>query len=237
MYTHRAAAGLAQAPHLTISINAKTIHSFLSPSSQPCRRQAFSSSTPRHANYYDTLSVPNHATKSQIKLSKQFHPDVNKDPGARDRFHKFSEAYAVLSDDRQRRAYDRSLAALAGGEDAAHPHQGFHNHHASEFRNRGATHAWEHARRARPNSSNPHYYSSTYASPHPSTHHPTDPFASPHVRRATGHPHAKMPPRTGWKRTEADHAAHVSTFWRAMQVTGIVLFVAMLGGGLGANAS
>jgi hypothetical protein len=35
-------------------------------------------------------------------LSKQFHPDINKEPEAREKFLAFSDAYAVLGNDRQR---------------------------------------------------------------------------------------------------------------------------------------
>lgn len=136
-----------------------------------------------------------------------------------------------------RRAYDRTLSIPASGGSGVNTEQSnFHSHYAYEFRHRGATHAWEHPRRQRPppgpNPSYPHQ-SSAHAYSHPNPQR-GNPFASPHVRRATGH---GGPPRTGWKKTEMDHAAHVSTFWRAMQVTGIVLVVSMIGGGWGASAA
>src|SRR6202166_2182210 len=39
-------------------------------------------------------------------LSRTYHPDVNHDPGAEDRFKEASEAYDVLSDPQTRRRYD-----------------------------------------------------------------------------------------------------------------------------------
>ena len=41
------------------------------------------------------------------RLAKQYHPDVNKEPGAEEHFKEINEAYAVLSDDERRAAYDR----------------------------------------------------------------------------------------------------------------------------------
>ncbi len=54
-------------------------------------------------DFYEILDVPRTATQDEIqrayrKLARQHHPDVNKDPGAEDRFKEISEAYDVLSD-------------------------------------------------------------------------------------------------------------------------------------------
>jgi curved DNA-binding protein len=62
-------------------------------------------------DFYEVLGVPRTATQDEIqrayrKLARQHHPDVNKDPGAEDRFKDISEAYDVLSDPQTRRRYD-----------------------------------------------------------------------------------------------------------------------------------
>jgi curved DNA-binding protein len=62
-------------------------------------------------DFYDVLGVGPDASAEEIqrsyrKLARSYHPDVNKDPGAEDRFKEISEAYDVLSDPELRRRYD-----------------------------------------------------------------------------------------------------------------------------------
>jgi curved DNA-binding protein len=62
-------------------------------------------------DFYEILGVSRTATQDEIQrayrtLARQHHPDVNKDPGAEDRFKEISEAHDVLSDPQTRRRYD-----------------------------------------------------------------------------------------------------------------------------------
>lgn len=53
------------------------------------------------ADYYAALGVSKNASKKEIKSAyrqqaRQFHPDVNKEPGAEDKFKEISEAYVPM---------------------------------------------------------------------------------------------------------------------------------------------
>jgi molecular chaperone DnaJ len=53
------------------------------------------------------------------KLARQYHPDVNKEDGAEEKFKEINEAYGVLSDTDKRARYDRfgkeGLGNMGGG--------------------------------------------------------------------------------------------------------------------------
>ncbi|WP_170007723.1 molecular chaperone DnaJ [Bacillus fonticola] len=63
-------------------------------------------------DFYDVLGVEKGASKDDIKkayrkLSKKYHPDINQEADAADKFKEAKEAYETLSDDSKRSRYDR----------------------------------------------------------------------------------------------------------------------------------
>ena len=75
-------------------------------------------------DYYAILGVPRTASDAEIKrafrkLAQQWHPDVNDEPAAQERFKEINEAYQVLSDPDRRQRYD--TFGKAGVDGAAGP--------------------------------------------------------------------------------------------------------------------
>ncbi|PAE23298.1 MULTISPECIES: molecular chaperone DnaJ [Bacillaceae] len=63
-------------------------------------------------DYYEVLGISKGASKDEIKkayrkLSKKYHPDINKEPDADEKFKEVKEAYEVLSDDQKKSHYDQ----------------------------------------------------------------------------------------------------------------------------------
>ncbi|MEL6162252.1 MAG: molecular chaperone DnaJ [Cyanobacteria bacterium J06628_3] len=79
-------------------------------------------------DYYEILGVSRDTDKEDLKsayrrLARKYHPDVNKEPGAEERFKEINRAYEVLSEPETRARYDRfgeqgvSGAGAAGFQD------------------------------------------------------------------------------------------------------------------------
>lgn len=72
----------------------------------------FVSKIMNNTEYYDRLGVSKDASQDEIKrayrkMSKKYHPDINKEPGAEEKYKEIQEAYETLSDDQKRAAYDQ----------------------------------------------------------------------------------------------------------------------------------
>lgn len=70
---------------------------------------------------YTTLEIAPGASEAEIKkayrkLARQYHPDVNKDPAAEEKFKEINAAYEVLSDKDKRAKYDQYGDSMFGGQ-------------------------------------------------------------------------------------------------------------------------
>ncbi len=72
------------------------------------------------ADFYQILGVSRDADADTLKrayrkLARQYHPDVNKEPGAEDKFKEIGKAYEALADPETRARYDQFGEAGLGG--------------------------------------------------------------------------------------------------------------------------
>ncbi|MBE9013900.1 molecular chaperone DnaJ [Pseudanabaenaceae cyanobacterium LEGE 13415] len=81
-------------------------------------------------DYYEILGVSRDADKEDVKqafrrLARKYHPDINKEPGAEERFKEINRAYEVISDPEMRARYDRFGEAGVGSAAGAAGYQDF----------------------------------------------------------------------------------------------------------------
>jgi curved DNA-binding protein len=79
----------------------------------------------KYKDYYKILGVERGAADEEIKkayrkLARKYHPDVSKEPNAKEKFQDVSEAYETLRDKEKRAAYD-SLGSHRPGQDFRPP--------------------------------------------------------------------------------------------------------------------
>jgi curved DNA-binding protein len=77
-------------------------------------------------DYYEILGVPRNATQEKIqsayrKLARKYHPDLNKEKSAEEKFKQVGEAYEVLGDPEKRKKYDQLGRNWQMGDDFSPP--------------------------------------------------------------------------------------------------------------------
>ena len=70
---------------------------------------------------YETLEVSPNATSDEIKksyrrLARKYHPDINKEKDAEEKFKEINAAYEILSDELKRKQYDQFGDSMFGGQ-------------------------------------------------------------------------------------------------------------------------
>ena len=70
---------------------------------------------------YETLEVSPNATSDEIKksyrrLARKYHPDINKEKDAEEKFKEINAAYEILSDEQKRNQYDQFGDPMFGGQ-------------------------------------------------------------------------------------------------------------------------
>ena len=89
-----------------------------------------------YTDYYEVLGVPRDADSDTIrrayrKLARKYHPDLNADSDAEERFKELGEAYEVLSDAEKRERFDRLGARWREAEHEA-PEESFEDFFAQQ---------------------------------------------------------------------------------------------------------
>src|SRR5437879_6182365 len=83
-------------------------------------------------DYYHVLNVPKTATQQEIqksyrKLARTYHPDINKEKGAEEKFKKITEAYEVLKNPEARKRYDMLGKGYQSGQPFTPPSGSWQN--------------------------------------------------------------------------------------------------------------